>query len=236
RQRLSSIPFAAPDSGLFHAVAPPVQACAEGPAVVGRLLGQRGRLLLLLGGHLHLVLLDTLGVARAADHGAGEAAEHRSRAPVPVRRYGGADHGARDGPDGGGGAGAGRRAARHHAVCRRNVGRARIKTGLVHRPEAALVPVLALLLGRLAVLRVGVDGGIGGRRLIAIGPAAPSRERPLARLWSGLAALDAQSERRQESDCRDAPQGRQIPQQFDRHGFSVSPRPLFRSTWGRIAG
>src|SRR6185312_1031840 len=69
-------------TALFYAVAPPGKAGAERTAVIRCLLRHRGGLLALLRIHLHLVLLHARGIAGAADHGAGEAAEDCPGAPV----------------------------------------------------------------------------------------------------------------------------------------------------------
>src|SRR6185437_1088316 len=185
---------------LFYAVAPPGEAGAERAPVLRRLLRHCGRLLLLLRAHLHFVLLCTLGVRGASDHRAGEATEHCAGAPIPARRYGSTEDGARDRPDCG--AGTRRGTARDHSVLRWNIGRAGIEAGLLHRPQAAIVAIPALLVGRLAVLGIGVNRGVRRRPGIA-----RRRRGRRPRRRSRRAAREAQKEGRQRGDPGDAPEG-----------------------------
>src|SRR5581483_4203299 len=140
---------------LFYAVAPPIQAGAQGAAVLRCFLRHGSRLLLVLRAHRHCILLSALGITRAPDDGASETTEDCSRAPVPSRGDRRTEDGARDGPDSG--AGARRRTARNHPICRRNIGRAGIEARLLHGPHAAVITIPALLIGRLAALRIGID-------------------------------------------------------------------------------
>src|SRR6185312_16568263 len=197
---------------LFYAVAPPAQAGTEGATVVGCLVLERRRLLPVLHIHLIGVLLRARSIAGAADHGAGETAEDGSRTPVPARRARGAENRAGNGSDGG--TGPRRGTTRDHTVLRGNVGRAGVEAGLVNRPQAALVAVLALLVGRLALLRISVDGRV--RRRADIGRRRRGRRPGRRRVH---AAREAQSERRQRGDPGDAPDSLRILQQFDTHGL-----------------
>src|SRR5579883_1769193 len=211
-------------TALSYAVTPPGQAGAERAAILRRLLRHRGGLLPLLLVHLHLVLLDARGIARRADHGAGEAAEDRSRAPVVGPGDRGPENRARYGTDRG--AGARRGPAGDHSILRRDIRRAGIEAGLVNGPETALVSIPALLVGRLAVLGIGVNGGIRRRARIGHGPGRRPRRR------GRLTARQSHRQERKSGQPGDTPEGRL--QRFDTHELPIREPAAFRERGGEL--